>query len=220
MYINWHGHSCFRLTEKIDNNEVAIVTDPFAAEIGLFPPKLKADIVTISHHHADHDNLEKISPNLDKLFVIDRPGEYEVKKVFVTGIDSLHDKKDGAERGRNTIYKFEIDGLSVVHLGDLGKALTEEQLSAVGDVDILLIPIGGTYTIDGHEAAELVREIEPRIVIPMHYKIKDVAIEGLADETKFLKEMGGRVERMERLKILKKELPAEEATKVIILEKS
>lgn len=218
MNISWLGHSMFKIGEKIDGKEVVVVTDPYDKEIGLFPPKVKADVVTISHGHHDHNYTEKISGNLDDDYMIfDHAGEYETRKVFITGIESIHDDKSGKERGLNTIFRFEIEGMVVVHLGDLGDKLTEEQVASIGDVDILLIPVGGKYTIDGEQAAQVVRQIEPRIVIPMHYQISGLKID-IADESRFIKEMGGKVEKMAKLKIMQKDLP-EDDTKVIILEK-
>ena len=218
MNISWLGHSSFKITEKIDGKDVMIITDPYGKDTGLYPQKLKADIVTVSHQHFDHNYTEKIGGNLEEQpMIFDHPGEYETKKVFISGISSYHDTKDGGERGINTIFRFEIEDMVIAHLGDLGHKLDEETLGALGDVDILLIPVGGKYTLDGEEAAEVVRQIEPRIVIPMHYKIADLKID-IADESKFVKEMGNKVERMPRLKISRKELP-EDNIKLIILEK-
>ncbi len=218
MNISWLGQSCFRISEKIDGKEVLVVTDPYSKETGLFPPKLKADIVTISHHHFDHDNLEKVSGNLeDNYSVFDTPGEFETKKVFFTGIASFHDGKEGAERGTNTIFKMEFGDISVAHLGDLGHKLTEKQIAELGEVDILLIPVGGKYTLSAADAAEVVRDIEPRMVIPMHYKIDDLKID-INDEKLFLKEMGNKFEKLPKLKISRKELP-EDTIKLVVLEK-
>lgn len=133
------------------------------------------------------------------------------------GIGAYHDKKEGAERGKSTIFKIEVGDLTVVHLGDLGTSLSDRQLTKIGDVDILLIPVGGKYTITAKEAVEVVRQIEPRIVIPMHYKLPGLKID-LDGPEAFIKEMGGVSERLPKLKVSKKDLAAEE-TKLIILEK-
>ncbi|OGF31522.1 hypothetical protein A2223_01890 [Candidatus Falkowbacteria bacterium RIFOXYA2_FULL_35_8] len=219
MNISWFGHSSFKLSEKIDGKEVIVVTDPYGKDTGLFPPKISADVVTVSHDHFDHNNTEKVTGNQDEITtIIDRPGEYETKKVFINGIPSFHDKKNGSERGSNTIFKIEIDHIVVAHLGDLGQKLTEEQIDFLGDIDVLLIPVGGKYTIDGAEAAEVVRQIEPRMVIPMHYKIPGLTID-IDDEKKFLKEMGGKADKETKLKITRKDLP-EDNIRVVILEKS
>jgi L-ascorbate metabolism protein UlaG (beta-lactamase superfamily) len=218
MNISWLGHSCFEIREKIDGKEVVVVTDPYNKDTGLFPPKLKADVVTISHHHFDHDFLEKVSGNNeDKFQVFDNPGEYETKKVFLTGIMSAHDKNEGDKLGFNTIFRIEMEDMIVVHLGDLGAKLTEKQVEEIGEVDVLLVPVGGKYTLNGNEAAEVVRQIEPRLVIPMHYKIPGLTID-IGDEKAFIKEMGNKAESLPRLKITRKDLP-EDNIRVVVLEK-
>lgn len=166
------GHASF----KIKGKTATVVTDPYlkAAE---------ADIVTVSHDHLDHNVTAKISGDP---FVIAGPGEYEIKGVTVLGIATFHDDKDGAQRGKNVVYKITIDDLRVCHLGDLGHKLTDAQLDALGDVDILLIPVGGKYTIDSKIAAQVVAQIEPLIVVPMHYGGK-LELEPVEN---FLKEMG------------------------------
>lgn len=219
MNLTWLGHSCFKIEEKNNGDSVTVLTDPYGKECGLKLPKTRTDIVTISHLHDDHCNMEQVAGVDDKgPFIIDRPGEYEVKNVFIMGIGAYHDKKEGAERGKSTIFKIEVGDLTVVHLGDLGTSLSDRQLTKIGDVDILLIPVGGKYTITAKEAAEVVRQIEPRIVIPMHYKLPGLKIDIDGPEA-FIKEMGGVSEKLPKLKISKKDLAAEE-TKLIILEKS
>lgn len=164
MDIYYLGHSSFRLKGK----SVTVVTDPYAAAIGLkFPKHVTADIVTVSHDHEDHNAVGEIEGSP---FVVSGPGEYEVKGVGVIGIGSYHDEENGAKRGKNTMYRIDIDNLTIVHLGDLGHTLSKETLEELGNVDILLVPCGGYYTIDAESAAKLVAQIEPRIVIPMHYK--------------------------------------------------
>jgi L-ascorbate metabolism protein UlaG (beta-lactamase superfamily) len=204
MTITWLGQSCF----KIEDKEVRIITDPFEAAIGLKPPRVEADIVTISHDHTDHNNLEAIKGSP---FVIKGPGEYEVKSVFVYGIPSFHDKSEGRERGANTLYLIEMEDIKIAHLGDLGQSsLTDEQLESLDGVDILLVPVGGVYTINAKEAVDIINQIEPRIVIPMHYKVPGLKI-GLDGLDKFCKEIGiCKKEAVEKLKISKKDLPVEE----------
>ncbi len=215
MIITWLGHACF----KIQDSEVAIVTDPYDQSIGFKLPRLTADIVTVSHNHYDHNNVAAVRGTIGEPFVISNPGEYEIKDVFVYGIPLWHDKNEGKERGPNTVYRIEIEGISVVHLGDLGHILTEEQTSTLNGVDILLIPVGGKYTIGAREAVEIINEIEPRIVIPMHYKIPGLKLD-IDSVDKFLKEIGmGMVEKLPKLKISKKDLPHEEL-RIILLEKS
>jgi L-ascorbate metabolism protein UlaG (beta-lactamase superfamily) len=173
----------------------------------------------VSHQHEGHNNVEEIS-GVDQALplIFDRPGEYEVKDIFINGIGSYHDKKEGANEGKSTIFRFDIGGVNVVHLGDLGVMLSNQQIDKLGDVDVLLVPVGGKKTLDAKEAAELVRILEPRIVIPMHYKIEGMEgdLDGLE---RFKKEMGDKSEVLPKLKISKKDLPQED-TKLIILEKS
>jgi len=209
MIITSLGHSCFKIQDK----DVILVTDPFDQSTGLKTPRLKADIVTISHDHHDHNNVSAIMGNP---FVISGPGEYEVKGVFVYGIPGYHDKKQGAERGPITMYLIEMEDLSLAHLGDLGCLLNDDQLEKLEGADILMIPVGGKYTINAKEAVEVINQIEPRIVIPMHYKVPGLKV--TVDPVDiFCKEMGiKKIEGLDKLKISKKDLPAEE-TKVIIL---
>jgi len=214
MFITWLGHSCFKIQIKNNDREVILVTDPFEKGIGLKVPRVNGDIVTVSHNHYDHNNVSAVKNNP---FVINSPGEYEVKNVFVTGIQSFHDNKEGKDRGLNTIYRIESEGLSLAHLGDLGHILDTEQLEKLEDIDILMVPVGGKYTLNAKEAVEVVNQIEPRIIIPMHYKVKGLKI-NIEPVDKFLKEMGIKsTEKLNKLKIIKKDLPQEEL-KVILLE--
>ncbi len=124
-------------------------------------------------------------------FVVRGPGEYEVGGVEIVGVQSFHDNKKGEERGMNTIYNFKIDKINVCHLGDLGQTdLTDQQIEEIGNVDILLIPVGGHFTIAATEANKIASQLEPRVIIPMHYKDSDTKIEELAAVDKFLKEIG------------------------------
>lgn len=210
MTITWYGHSCFRLESK----ESSLLVDPFSSEIGLRPPKIKDDIVLISHQHYDHNNIEGLP---EDSFLIKNPGEYEAKGIFVRGIQSFHDKSQGKERGLNTVYIIKMEDMALAHLGDFGEEkLSEEQVEKIGDVDILMIPIGGTYTINYKEAVEIIQQIEPKIVIPMHYKIEGLKLD-IDGPEKFLKEMGLTPEKAEKsYKIQKKNLPAEEMKLVLI----
>jgi len=220
MQIIWHGQSCFQITtNQGKNNQVSIVIDPFSDEIGLRLPKLEADILLVTHHHKDHDNTKKVqSPKGGgNYFLIDGPGEYEVKNIFIQGIQSFHDNVQGKERGENTIYTIEAEDLKLCHLGDLGqKELTDEQLEIIGEVDILLIPVGGVYTISAKEALNVMSQIEPNITIPMHYQIPKIKnkLDGL---DKFLNSLGIKSMTPEnKLSIKKKDIIPEEA-KIIIL---
>jgi L-ascorbate metabolism protein UlaG (beta-lactamase superfamily) len=182
--VTWHGQSCFRLRGK---NAVA-VTDPFPQSIGIKPPKLEADVVTVSHPHPGHSNVEAIV-NKD-VFVVDGPGEYEVKGITVFGIRAFHDALEGAQEGGNTIFVLEVDEIRICHLGDLGHALDDETVEAIGTpVDVLMVPVGGGKALTADKAAEVVRSIEPRWVVPMHYRVPGLKLELDGVET-FLKEMG------------------------------
>jgi len=220
MQIIWHGQSCFQITtNQGKNNQVSIVIDPFSDEIGLKLPKLEADILLVTHHHKDHDNTKEVqSPKGGgNYFLINGPGEYEVKNIFIQGIQSFHDNVQGKERGENTIYTIEAEDLKLCHLGDLGqKELTDEQLETIGEVDILLIPVGGVYTISAKEALNVMSQIEPNITIPMHYQIPKLKnkLDGL---DKFLKSLGIKSMTPEnKLSIKKKDILPEEA-KIIVL---
>lgn len=223
MYITWLGQSCFKISAKggsaSDNKdqEINLITDPFSPDIGLkLPRNLTADIVTVSHDHFDHNYTAGVAGDP---FVISQPGEYEIKNFFIYGIPSFHDNKKGAERGNNIIYRIEAEGLSIVHLGDIGHILSDEEVEKLDNVDVLLIPIGGNYTIGVKEAEEIINQLEPRIVIPMHYKIPGLKVD-IDPLDKFAKEMGvGKKEALPKLKISKKDLPQEE-TQIIILEKA
>jgi L-ascorbate metabolism protein UlaG (beta-lactamase superfamily) len=164
MKIKWFGHSCFLLTSS---NGARVLTDPFDESVGYKVPKMQADIVTTSHKHYDHYNLEALEGEYVHL---DSPGHFVVKDIDITGIGTYHDKEYGRKRGSNVVFVFDMDGLKVCHLGDLGYILPDEQIKEIGQADILLLPVGGTYTIDFQEAAELVSLMNPKVVIPMHYK--------------------------------------------------
>jgi len=189
--------------------------DPFSKEIGLKPPKIKDDIVLVSHGHDDHNNVDEINP---EAFLINTPGEYEKKGIAIRGISSYHDKTEGKERGLNIIYVIKAEEMTICHLGDLGQEkLTESQVDDIGDVDILLVPVGGNYTINYKEAIGVISQIEPKIIIPMHYKLKDLRVE-IEGPEKFVKELGLTPEKVDsstslgagKYKISKKLLPAEE----------
>lgn len=213
MHIQSLGHSCFKLTGKDDKgNAVSLVTDPFGPEYGLRLPNVEADIITVSHQHKDHNNVSGVK---GKPYVIDTPGEYEVRDVFIQGIDSFHDDKSGGERGTNIIYRISMEDMVVTHLGDLGHILDAKQLERLEGTDILFIPVGGVYTLNAQKAVEVINQIEPRLVIPMHYKVSGLKIE-LEVLDKFIKEIGMKPREEEKLKINKKDLPLEDMDFVVL----
>ncbi len=186
MEIKYLGHASFLIKSK----NARIVTDPFDPYIGIKYPKVEADVVTVSHSHKDHSRADQIGGNP---LVIDMPGEFEKLGVRIFGFKTFHDKKQGAERGEDIMYKFESEGISVLHCGDLGLVPDDAFLDMIGDVNVLMVPVGGFYTIDPDEAAELVKKIEPSIVIPMHYnhpKLNQEHFSKLAGVTEFLKKFG------------------------------
>lgn len=184
MEISWLGHSCFR----IKGNRTTVVTDPFAPTLGYSLGKPTARIVTISHNHAGHAYFEGIAGEPRK---IDRPGEYETNGVFILGVPTFHDAEKGSISGKNTAYAMEIDEICVCHLGDLGHALSSEQAEEIGNVDVLLLPVGGVTTMDAATAAKVVRQLEPKVVVPMHYQTP--AFKGTLEPVdRFLKEVGAK----------------------------
>ncbi|MBU0636947.1 MAG: MBL fold metallo-hydrolase [Patescibacteria group bacterium] len=212
MYITYLGHSCFKIQDKISSDGVTVITDPFDKIVGLKVPHSEADIVTVSHQHADHNYTDAIR---GKPFIITSAGEYEIKGVSIEGVDTFHDSSDGKERGNNTVYKINMEGVNIVHLGDLGHLLEAKQLEKIEGADILLIPVGGHFTIDAKKATEVVNQIEPRIVIPMHYKTDGSTID-VDNVDKFIKELGIKPIYEEKLKINKKELSQEDMELVIL----
>lgn len=223
MYLTYHGLSCF----KFQNKEITLITDPFEEKYGLKLPKFRADFITVSHSHTDHNNIEAVKgPKQEgvkgnkaytKPFIISGPGEYEIKGVSIIGIPSFHDNKEGRERGVNTIYLITLGNIKICHLGDLGHLLTNKQIETIGQVDVLLVPADNTVTLDVKKVYEVVSQIEPRIVIPMHYKLPGLINKNFDPVNKFLKEIGIKEEKIDKLKIIKKDLPSE-GMKVIILE--
>jgi L-ascorbate metabolism protein UlaG (beta-lactamase superfamily) len=214
MQIFWKGQSCFQiLSSQEKNNQVGLVIDPFDESTGLRVPKLEANILLITHDHHDHNNIKAV---LGSPFLVNGPGEYEIKGIFIQGIQSSHSSIPDKPED-NTIFTIEAEGIKICHLGDLGqKELTDDQIEKIGNVDILMIPIGGVYTISSKEAQKIVSQIEPKIVIPMHYQIPKLKIklEGL---DKFLKIVGAKSpETLNKLTIKQKDL-AEEGTKVVVL---
>lgn len=189
MDITYLGHSAF----KIKTKTATIVTDPFDPKmVGFSYPKLEADIVTISHYHHDHDFLERVT-GVKK--IIDGPGEYEVMEVSMIGISSL---------GKNTIYVIEAEGLRIAHLGDLGQKLTQKEIEDLGEIDVLMVPVGGMNTLGPKEAFDVVQQVEPILAIPMHFGVEDInreAFKDLLPVDDFLKTAGMAVEKLDKLTV-------------------
>lgn len=219
MHIIWHGQSCFQIiVPKTKNGQVAIVIDPFSKDIGLRLPKLEADVLLVTHDHSDHNNAKEVlGVGGKEPFLITGPGEYEIKEIYIQGISAFHDNFQGKDRGKSTIYIVEAEEIKICHLGDIGqKELTPEQLEKIGGVDVLLIPVGGVYTVSAKEASEIINQIEPRIVIPMHYHVPKLKIK-LEGVDKFLKIMGVKsIIPQNKLLIKKKDLPAEDMQVVVL----
>ncbi|MCR3884382.1 MAG: MBL fold metallo-hydrolase [Methanothrix sp.] len=163
LKIRWLGHSCFRIE---DGSGKVVVTDPFDEAVGYPLPRIRADAVTVSHDHHDHNNVEALQ---GRPAVVKGPGEKEAAGIRFEGFQTYHDEEKGELRGDNTIFCFEMDGVRICHLGDLGHLLSEEDAAALGEVDVLMIPVGGVYTIDAGGAKEVVGQIKPKVVIPMHF---------------------------------------------------
>lgn len=168
--LKWLGHACFLVTSPTG---VRVLTDPFDATVGYPVPAVEADVVTVSHEHFDHNNVSAVQ---GKPAVLKGKGEYQGDGIRIYPVASFHDTEGGAKRGTNSIFVMEMDGIRVVHLGDLGHDLSRRQLDAIGRIDVLLVPVGGTYTIDAAGARRLVEATSPRVVIPMHYKTPVVGI--------------------------------------------
>ncbi|MGE5593600.1 MAG: MBL fold metallo-hydrolase [Betaproteobacteria bacterium] len=170
MTVRWYGHSCFLITSSTG---VRILTDPFDATVGYPVPQVEADVVTSSHDHFDHNNVSAARGNP---VVLKGKGRYEKAGIKIYPVASFHDTEQGAKRGPNTIFVMEIDGIRLAHMGDIGHELSRQQLDELGKVDVLLVPVGGTYTVDAAGAARIVEAISPKVVIPMHYRTAAVGM--------------------------------------------
>jgi L-ascorbate metabolism protein UlaG (beta-lactamase superfamily) len=209
MDVTWLGHGCFRLRGR----NAAVVTDPYPPTIGLKLSRMDADLVTISHEHENHNYTQVVR---DGAYEIHGPGEYEVAGVSVIGVPTYHDAEKGTKHGRNTVYLIEIDDVRVCHLGDLGHKLEDAEAEAVASPDVLLVPVGGLTAMNAAQAAEVVRQLEPRYVVPMHYAIPGLKLQ-LDPIDRFLKEMGvTAAEAQPKLAVQKSS--GEYDTKVVVLE--
>ena len=209
MEITWLGHSCFR----IKGRHATVITDPYSPDLGYSLGKHTARIVTVSHQHPGHSYIRGIGGEPKQ---VTGPGEYEISGVLIIGIGTYHDAEKGKKRGKNTVYLMEVDEVSVCHLGDLGHVLTSEQVEQIDNVDVLLLPVGGTSTVNAATAAEIVRQLEPNAVVPMHYKTNLLKKE-LAPVDRFLREMGLKeVTSQPKLSFTKASLPT--STQVFLLD--
>lgn len=213
MEITFLGHSCFKLRSRL----ATLITDPFDPQlVGLKFPKIEADIVTVSHEHKDHNFVSGVG---GVPVIVAGSGEYEIKGVKIIGINCYHDKTLGKERGTNTIYRINMDRINLVHLGDLGHKLDEKIQEMLDDVDILMLPVGEYYSIGIAEASEIISQINPKIIIPMHYNRKELDqsnFSHLSGLDIFLKEMGKEgIKPIPKLVVTKDKLP-EESTIVVL----
>ena len=207
MELTWYGLSCFRMVER---GLATVVTDPFDASVGLTPPKLRADVITVSHDAPGHNHLSAVK---GERRVITGAGEYEIGGVFITGL-AMDVPKAGNGRP-NTLYVFDFEGLTVTHLGDLAFVPSQPQIEDLGTVDVALVPVGGGSALTPSQAAEVVSLIEPKIVVPMHYKTGKESLK-LGPASRFLSEMGiGQLEPIDSLKVSKAGLSDE--TQVVLL---
>lgn len=183
MKIKWLGHSCFLLTSEAG---VKVLTDPFNDQVGYRLPAVEADIVTTSHGHSDHNYVRAVK---GKFKHWDQPGVFEKNGIKANGVPTFHDEVQGAKRGKNIIYIFDMDGLRICHSGDLGHIPSREQAAAIGQVDILLVPVGGIYTVNADEAVIVVQLLKPKVTIPMHFKTSVLSFQ-LDGADKFLAAAG------------------------------
>lgn len=171
LQIRWHGHACFEIT-----NDIKLITDPHdGRSIGIPTPSAKADIILISHNHYDHNSAKTVMKD-DTKVVNSEEGKKKILGIDIEGIESYHDDAKGAKRGKNIIYKFKVEDITFCHLGDLGCLPDQDTINKLGEIDVLFIPVGGTFTLDAEEAWKVIEMIKPRIIIPMHYKIPGLSL--------------------------------------------
>ncbi|HHY40476.1 MAG TPA: MBL fold metallo-hydrolase [Syntrophaceticus sp.] len=206
MIIRWLGHACF----YCQGEGLRLLTDPFEQRVGYPLPDVEADLVTVSHDHYDHNAVHLLPGNPE---VIREPGEHKYRSLLVKGYSVYHDELKGAKRGKNIIFSWEMDGVHLCHLGDLGHRLDDKTIEAIGGVDILMVPVGGVYTIDANEARLVVNQLKPKVVIPMHYKTPHLSFElgALDDFTSYFE----RIRREKLWQGTKDDLPSEQEVVVL-----
>lgn len=216
MTITYYGHSCFRVKGK----NGTVIFDPYSSAVGWPLPTLSADVVVSSHDHFDHNAIDAIKPTTrrEKVFSITKAGEYEIGGISVFSVKTFHDDQEGVQRGENLVSTILMDHLRITHLGDLGHLLDASQQEQIGTTDILLIPIGGVFTLNPDQAVKVIHLLEPSVVIPMHYKTEKhdpkLFVE-LATVQDFLKAYSVEAAPQPMLDISLERLPEE--TSVVIL---
>jgi L-ascorbate metabolism protein UlaG (beta-lactamase superfamily) len=214
MELTWYGRTCVRLRGK----DAVVVADPYQSIVGPTGRGITGDIVTVSHPddtplpkpkgRPSRDGKTHLPTSLDNAFVLDGPGEYEVRNVLLTGVRTYRDDRRGADRGRQTAFAVELDGIHTIHLGDIGHLLTEEKIADIGSVDVVCVPIGGS--LSATKAAELVSQLDPSIVVPMPVCEDEAACEDAV--RRFLHEMGAEPTPQPRLAVTPSSLPQETTT--------
>ena len=199
MKIKWFGQACFMITSE---NGTKVLTDPFNKMLGYKLPKIEANIVSTSHNHSDHNNIKAIKGSFDHINEI---GVFSKDGIDIKGVATFHDKASGAKRGKNRVYNFKIDEINVCHCGDLGHTLSSKQIEEIGSVDILLLPIGGLATINAFDAAQVMKQLNPAIIIPMHYRTKALGLLGyvFGSVDKFISVSGLKAKEYEKLELNK-----------------
>ncbi|MCX7795317.1 MAG: MBL fold metallo-hydrolase [bacterium] len=210
MMIEYNGHACFTIKTSLGT----IVTDPFGEDIPYPVKEFTADIVTVSHDHFDHNAVKRVKGDP---YVVKDVGEYTYRGIKINGIKAAHDKNKGSQRGQIVIFTIEAEGLKLCHLGDLGEILNEDQLKKIGEIDTLFIPVGGFYTIEPEDAKIIVKTINPKVVIPMHYKTNYVKEWKIKPVDEFLKDIPYPIKRLDnnKVEIVKETLP--KSTEVYVL---
>lgn len=211
IHVTWLGHSCFSVRTSAGK---IIIMDPYDASVGSLPDDLEADVLTISHHHFDHDNAKAVK---GRPVIVDKPGRHEFDGFSITGISSWHDDQMGALRGPNLIFLLESEGIRLCHLGDLGAMPSRDELLRLEGIDMILIPVGGTYTIGPSEADKLISAIKPKIVMPMHYSMEP-GIKKLLPLSAFLEGKQGAVRHGAREYELAKQGPQGSYPTYLVLE--
>jgi len=203
LQIRWHGHSCFEIT-----NDITLVTDPHDGKsIGIPAPSVTGDVILVSHDHYDHNSVKSVEKEGSKVVTDER--KRNISDVEIRGVESFHDECDGAKRGKNIMYKFTMNGIKFCHLGDLGHELDDEAIQKIGDVDILFLPIGGTFTVDDRQAWNVINMIKPKIIVPMHYKIGGLSLP-IAGIDPFLEKNKYKILKVgNEIDIEKEDLPSE-----------